>query len=233
LNIALIFAGGTGQRMGSGETPKQFLKHRGKPILIYTLERFQNHSGIDSIVLVCLKDWMEYASDLIEQYNLTKVVKIVAGGKTGQESIFQGISLIAELYSENDIVLVHDGVRPFISSETIDLAIESVKKYGSGIAASPAIETIVVADGEEMIGRDSILNRSRCFYAKAPQCFFVKDLYRGHVMAKEEGISDFIDSASLMSNYGHQLHLVPTEANNIKITTPTDYVLFCALVDGK
>ena len=231
MNVALIFAGGTGRRMNTKSTPKQFLKVYGKPILAYTLEKFQHSHDIDAIILVSLSDWIDYAWKIVDQYRLDKVSSIVAGGATGQESIYNGLKEAERLYPSDAIMLIHDGVRPIVEEETIAEAIASVREYGSAITVSPAIETVIISGKDDTVNR--IMDRSDCFYAKAPQCFYLKDLIAAHRRAIADGIETFIDSASLMDHYGHSLHTVHGPANNIKITTPTDYYLFKALVDAK
>lgn len=232
MNIAVVFAGGAGKRMNTRSVPKQFLEMHGKPVLIYTIEHFENHPDIDAIVLVCIADWISYAEKLLEKYHLQKVVSIVPGGASGQESIFHGLSKARELASGNrDVVLVHDGVRPLIHGETITSCLESVARYGNAITTTPAIETIFVKGEEGSVGE--IFNRSRCAMARAPQCFYLEELYRAHLQAQAEGRLDFIDSAMLMQHYGATLHMVDGPVENIKITTPTDFYLFRALLEAQ
>lgn len=115
MNIAVIFAGGTGTRMNSKDKPKQFLKMHDKPIIIHTLEKFENNENIDAIVIACIKDWIDYLSHLIEYYHMSKVKKIVPGGETGQMSIYAGLNVAKDIADgQNAIVLIHDGVRPLI-----------------------------------------------------------------------------------------------------------------------
>lgn len=228
-NIAIIFAGGTGKRMKLSEKPKQFLECNKKPILIYTLEKFNSNKLIDNIILVVLSDWIDYSKELIKKYNITKVSKIVAGGKNGQESIYNGIAKAYELYGENSIVLIHDGVRPLIDDETITKNIECVNKYGSAITVSNAIETILINSCKDNKIKE-IVDRSHCKYARAPQSFILKDIYDAHILAIRDNKTNFIDSASLMDNYGYPLYEIEGNIENIKITTPNDYYMFCSLV---
>lgn len=148
MNIALIFAGGVGKRMNIDSLPKQFLVLRGKQILIRTLERFQDHPLIDSIVLVCKSDYISQVEKLIKIYGLNKVAGIVEGGSTGQQSIFKGLKETAKLFPSDSLVLIHDGVRPFIDKETISLNIECARKNGNAVTVAPSIETVVVVDGK-------------------------------------------------------------------------------------
>ena len=232
MNIAVIFAGGAGKRMNTRAKPKQFLEMHGKPVLIYTLEHFQEHKEIDKIVLVCIEAWMEVARQLAEKFHISKLAAIVPGGATGQESIFHGLQKAAEISTTlEDIVLIHDGVRPMINAELIANCIAAVKQYGNAITTTPAIETVFVNDDANHVGR--IFNRSQCAMARAPQCFYLRDIYIAHMKAQQEGRHDFIDSAMMMQHYGTKLHMVNGPVENIKITTPTDFYLFRALLDAQ
>lgn len=231
MTSALIFAGGSGNRMNSRSRPKQFLQLYGKEIIIHTLENFQGHQAIDNMVVVCKKDWIGFLERLLAKYAIDKAKWIVPGGETGQESIFNGLKCLAENNDDNkSIVLVHDGVRPFINEETIDQCIKTVREKGSAITVTPAIETICQQDGGTIV---EITDRSKCFLAKAPQCFFLEDIYANHLKAREEGKDNFIDSASLMHHYGTTLHTVEGNTDNIKITTPADFYTFRALYDAR
>lgn len=230
-NVAIIFAGGTGKRMNLKDKPKQFLECNNKPIIIYTLETFNNHPLIDSIILVMLDEWINYSKELIEKYNIYKVKAIVSGGRTGQESIYNGIKKAYELFEKDSIVLIHDGVRPLIDEDTITKDIECVKNNGSAITVSNAIETITIKSETNKV--DCIIDRSNCQYARAPQCFILGDIYNAHKKAIEEKRMDFIDSAFLMNHYGYPLYTVVGKADNIKITSPSDYYMFCSLVKNR
>ena len=144
MNIAVIFAGGVGSRMHSKERPKQFLEMYNKPIIIHTLEHFQNHSMIDAIIVVCIESWIPYLNDLLYKFRIEKVKKVVAGGKTGQLSIYNGLKAAKEVAcTEKAIVLIHDGVRPLITEKLITDNIEAVLKYGSAITTAKVKETIL------------------------------------------------------------------------------------------
>lgn len=228
MNHVVIFAGGIGSRMGNTGCPKQFLKLDDKEIIVHTIERFQHHPSIDGIYIACHVDWMDYMKELVEKYALTKVKSIVPGGQTGQLSIYNGL-LEAEKYKEtdDDIVLIHDGVRPNIDEALISENIKCVREKGSSISCSPAIETVLLVDEERNIKQ--IEDRSMCFYAKAPQSFLLKDIISCHRHALDEGRTNFIDSCTMMKYYGFELHLVPCSSDNIKITTPKDFYLLKAL----
>ncbi|MBR4027348.1 MAG: 2-C-methyl-D-erythritol 4-phosphate cytidylyltransferase, partial [Lachnospiraceae bacterium] len=175
--------------------------------------------------------WIDYCKTLIDTYHIDKVVSIVSGGNTGQESIYNGLKKANELYSEDSIVLIHDGVRPLIDRNTISNAIICVKENGSAITVSPAIETVVIKQTEDKV--EQILNRKSCHHAKAPQCFILKDIFEAHNKAKKEQKNDFIDSAFLMQYYGYELHTIEGTSENIKITTPSDFYMFRAIVEAR
>ncbi len=231
MNIAIIFAGGTGQRMNTKTKPKQFLELHGKPILIYTLELFQESQAIDGIIVVMLKEWIQYTEELVEKYRINKVKAIVSGGETGQASIFCGVKKAYELFPDDSIVLIHDGVRPLVDDSTINECILCVQKNKTAITVSPATETITLKNPNGEIGQ--ILPRKDCQIAKAPQCFYLGDIYDAHVKAIADCNMDFIDSASLMQFYGHKLYSVEGPVENIKITTPGDFYIFRAISDAR
>lgn len=227
-NIALIFAGGSGRRMNNGGKPKQFLELKEKPIIIYTLEHFNRHSDIDAIVVVCIESWIPYLKELVNRFKLDKVRFIVSGGETGQDSIYNGLKTISTHYSEDSIVLIHDGVRPLINASTITDNISSVEKFGSCITCVPTIETFVVRNDENSF---DIPERRDSLIARAPQSFILRDILSAHNSARKEGRHDYIDSCSLMNSYGYSLHTIIGPNENIKITTPMDYFFFKTLVE--
>lgn len=226
--IAVIFAGGAGKRMHTKSRPKQFLELNGKPIIIYTLELFDNHPDIDAIVISCIEPWIPYLNKMIRKFEINKVVDVVAGGDNGQDSIYNGL-VAAEKWAdkEESIVLIHDGVRPLIKEETITDNINMVRAYGSCITTVPATETVIVKD--ENGGLD-IPSRDQSLIARAPQSFWLKDIISAHRQAKLENLPSFIDSCSMMSYFGYKLGLVEGPMENIKITTPTDFFIFRAMV---
>lgn len=233
MNVALIFAGGAGVRMNSRAKPKQFLELHGKPIIIYTLEVFEDHPEIDRIVVVCLEEWIEYLNRLIENYNLNKVAAVIPGGRNTQESQYKGLKEICSWKETNKetIVLVHDGVRPLVDTETITKNIESVKEYSSAITVTPAIETIIYVDKKEYM--NDVIDRKQCRMAKAPQSFFAEELFEAHLQAIRDNKLEFIDSACLLQEYGWKLHTIEGNMENIKITTPVDFYLFRAITEAK
>ena len=231
-NIAVIFAGGSGVRMNTRSKPKQFLELRGKPIIIYTLELFDNHPLIDGIVVVCLESWIPFLKKMLKKFEINKVVKIVSGGDSGQDSIYRGLCAVEDYCKdkgeENAVVLIHDGVRPLIVDETITRNIEKVHEKGSAITVVPAIETFVIQKEE---GQMVIPDRSSCLLARAPQSVYLKDILSIHRKNKENGNITFIDSCSMMSYFGYKMATIEGPMENIKITTPTDYFIFRAMVE--
>lgn len=227
-NIAVIFAGGTGNRMNTVSRPKQFLELRGKPIIIYTLELFDNHPEIDGIVVVCLGSWIPFLEKQIKKFEITKVVDIVPGGETGQASIYNGLVAAEKKYDGDSIVLIHDGVRPLIKEQTISDNIIAARKFGNCITCIPATETFVVRQQD---GSLNIPSRDDSLIARAPQTFVLRDILSAHRQAQSEDRNNFIDSCTMMSHYGHEMHTIIGPMENIKITTPTDFFIFRAMVE--
>lgn len=228
MNIAVIFAGGSGVRMHTKSRPKQFLELNGKPIIIYTLEQFDNHPLIDAIVVACIKEWIPFLEKMLRKFEINKVVKIVEGGKTGQDSIYNGLCAAEEYAAGKDAtVLIHDGVRPLITEETITDNVKEVERSGSCITCIPATETFIVKKDD---GGLEIPERNNSLIARAPQSFKLTDILSSHRRALKEGKHDFIDSCTMMSHYGYKLGTIIGPMENIKITTPTDFFVLRAMV---
>ena len=181
MNISVIFAGGSGKRMHTKSRPKQFLEYQGKPIIIYTLELFDNHPMIDAIIVACVEEWIPFLEKMLKKFEINKVKAIVPGGKTGQESIYKGLVTAKSISKgENDIVLIHDGVRPLITEQTITDNIEMVKKEGSCITCIPATETFIVTQPD---GGLEIPTRDNSLIARATQSFYLKNILDSHERA--------------------------------------------------
>ena len=207
MNIAMIFAGGRGVRMGSG-IPKQFLEIHGKPVLVHTLELFQEHDMIDKIYISVLEDYIGKTQKLVDRYGLDKVVSIIPGGATAQDSIY---NVLKDAEKENDgdsIVLLHDGVRPFVSYDTIKQNIESVQKYGSAITCTACYETILLSKSGEKV--DSVPYRKDTFAAQAPQSFRLKDIIAAHdeVRAINPSYENMVDACTIMTTLGKEVHMI-------------------------
>lgn len=229
MNVAIIFAGGSGHRMNNTGCPKQFLELYGKPIIIYTLEVFQKHPEIDAIVVPCIHGWEDYLLDLADQYKITKLKKVLTGGKNTQESKWKALEYLKSVCQPDDIVLLHDAVRPIIRPQLISENIASVKAYGSAISAAPFIETCIVSGDKRSV--DQAIPRNTLFIAKAPQSFYFRDAYEAHGKGVDMPYTITIDTCSLMTELGKPLHIVPCGNDNIKITTPDDFFIFKALVN--
>ena len=233
MNIAVIFAGGVGSRMNSKERPKQFLEMYNKPIIIHTLEHFENHPEIDAIAVVCVEGWVDYLQNLLYKFRIEKVKKVVVGGATGQLSIYNGLKAAKEIAGdEKSVVLIHDGVRPLINAKLISDNIASVNKNGSAITTAVVKETIlVVKESDGFI--DYVPSRANSRIAKAPQSFWLDDILGAHEKALAEGEQNFIDSCTMMQHYGKALFLVDGPDINIKITTPQDFYTMRAILEAK
>ncbi|MFZ2755674.1 MAG: IspD/TarI family cytidylyltransferase [Atopobiaceae bacterium] len=228
---ALVFAGGSGSRMGSTDKPKQFLEVGGHPIISYTLERFAMHPQVSGITVSCIAGWIGYLQGLVDKEPWGGKVSIVPGGSTGQESIFCALKAIHDAHPDDEdaIVLVHDGVRPLIDERTISACIESVRTRGATATTARCVETVIIEGQDGRVER--IADRSKCRLARAPQAFRTNELYRAHLQSQEEGRNNFIDSISLMSHYGHEIFTVDGPIENIKVTTPGDYFLVKSFMD--
>lgn len=230
MTTALIFAGGAGRRMNTRSKPKQFLEIHGKPVIIYTLEHFEYHEEIDGIVIVCIKEYIEELKGMLRRFGITKVKKIVPGGETGHDSIYQGLLAMEETAGKDDIVLIHDGVRPLINSELISINIETVRKYGNAITCEADRESqIRSVDGKTV---SEMPPRDQMYTAKAPQSFYYGDIKEVYEAAQKDGVKS-IDSAHLCNIYHKELHMVKSTNNNIKITEPADFYICRALYDAK
>ncbi len=226
---ALIFAGGTGRRMNTRSKPKQFLELHGKPIIIYTLEHFEYHEEVEKIIIVCLSEWLPELKGLIKRYGITKAVRIVPGGETGHDSIYFGLAAMKGLCQEDEIVLIHDGVRPLINEELITRNIKAVKLYGNAITVEAARETVVrCLDGKTVA---EVPARDQMYTAKAPQSFRSGTILALYEKAQKEGIKT-VDSSHLCSIYHEPMHVVASTKNNLKITEPADYYMYRALYEA-
>lgn len=230
--FAVIFAGGVGSRMSGADRPKQFLELGGEAIICHVIDKFEETPCVDGIVVVCVEGWLDHLGRLLAKRDYRKVLASIPGDITGQGSIFNGLDYIDKsgLADENTVVLIHDGVRPLIDSRTILACAESARRNGPTATVAPVTETVVTVDGEKVIG---VTNRSKCRLARAPQGFNFYDLYRTHIRALKEDRHDFIDSISMMSEYGHEIFIVDGPDENIKITTPRDFLTFKGFVDLK
>lgn len=232
MNIAIITAGGIGERMGSN-IPKQFMEVNGKPIILYTLETFNNHPQIDAIVVVCCKQWMKRLQMMVDKAYLEKVVKIVEGGEEGQQSIYNGLCAAKQWCEEqgnvdsDTVVLVHDSVRPLVTHDLITRNIEDVHEHGNSITVIRPTETFIV----EEEGKQKMLQRNDIHVVRAPQCFYLDKILKLHQRAIADGKSEYRDCCSMMCDYGIPFHETEGPTTNIKITYPSDILLFRSLIE--
>lgn len=227
MNIALILAGGSGVRMHQ-DIPKQFLKVNEKPVIAYTMEAFQRASGIDAIAVVCLAGWEKRLSLFAEQYGILKLQHIIPGGENGQSSIRNGIFCLEKQYRADDIVLIHDAIRPMVSVDIIDDCIRKTRQYGSAIAAVPCAEAMMLTeDGQvsfESCPRDKLRR------TQTPQGFRLGRLCELHRKALAQGITNSVASCTLMVEMGEKVHFSTGSEKNIKLTTLEDLDIIRALL---
>ena len=226
-NIAIIFAGGVGSRMGA-DIPKQFMKVYGKEIIIHTLERFQYNDNIDLIYVGCIEEYIHELEELVQKYNITKIPMggIIPGGTSGQDTIYKVLKRAREDNNGDSICLIHDGVRPLINDDVINNNINSVLEHDSAVTVTKAFETPILSlDGEEV---SEVLQRSLVYTAQAPQSFRLDNILDAHekIRATKEGYNNpkIVDSCSLMKECGNTVHIVEGNRGNIKVTTLDDYI---------
>lgn len=227
LNIALIIAGGVGNRMGQ-DIPKQFLNVRDKPVIVYTMERFQQHKDIDIIAVVCIEGWEVMLQAYANQFGIAKLKHIIKGGENGQSSIRNGLFELSKFYSGDDIVLVHDAIRPMVSQDIITGCIEKTKKWRSAITTIPCQEAMLeTTDGETT---NKSYPRDNLKRTQTPQGFYLGDLVNAHKRALEAGITNSVASCTLMVELGETIHFCKGSEKNIKLTTVDDIEIFKALL---
>ncbi len=230
-NIALIIAGGVGARMQQ-DIPKQFINVFDKPVIVYTLEAFQRHPQIDAIEVVCLEDWQGALKAYAKQFGIAKLENVVNGGKNGQDSIRNGVYDIASRHnSPDDIVLVHDAIRPMISEEVITDNIRVCREYGNAITVVPCtaamLKTYDSLSTTEQVPRDNLK------ITQTPQAFYVQDLVAAHKEALEKGITNSVASCTMYIELGKKLYMSQGSEKNLKLTTTEDIEIFKSLLHSK
>lgn len=222
---ALIIAGGVGKRMGQ-DIPKQFIIVENKPIIIYTLESFQKHPLIDRILVVCKKGWENTLAAYAQEYSITKLEWIIEGGSSGQESIYNGVKFLEEYSSEDDIIVIHDGIRPLVDEIVLSDVIVKCQEYGNAVTSLPYNEQIFVKDTEETTKQ--YINRETLRRVSTPQGYkFGKLSWAYHkAFAENIGISDSSYANTMMVDLGETLYFALGSDRNIKLTTQDDLQLF-------
>lgn len=229
-NIALIVAAGRGQRTKLN-IPKQFINIYDKPIIIYTLENFQKHPDINSIIVSCLDGWHDILWAYAKQYKITKLKNIVLGGNTVQESYKNGVFALKGVAKDNDIIVLHDGIRPMIDEAVLSDVIVTCKKYGNAVSSLPYNEQIFIK--QDAISTTQYINRDTLQRVQTPQAYRFKKLLWAYEKAFKEEIGIYGSSYAntMMVDLGETLYFASGSERNIKITTAEDIEIFKAFLN--
>ena len=230
--IAILTAGGTGTRTHQ-DLPKQFITVENKPIIIYTLEAFQQHPSIDEIYVSCIEGWNTVLEAYAKQFNITKLKRIVTGGATGQESIYNGLKAIKQDNESTDdiVVVIHDGNRPMLPQDVITDNLVKQEKYGSAVTVISTTEVVFVS--KDGIESNAALNRDELWRTQTPHSYRFNELWDTHNKAIADGVGNMAASCSLMQKYGYTTYFSKGSEKNIKITTVEDIEIFKALLSAK
>lgn len=227
MNYALIIAGGSGNRMGQ-DIPKQFINVYDKPVLIYTLESFQRHPMIDAIEVVCLDGWHEVLWAYSRQFNITKLQWVVSGGSSAQESIRNGVYDLEDKAGDEDIVIIHDGIRPLVDDTVLTDVIQKAMQFGNGVTSLPYNEQIFIVNPEDETTTRKYIPRETLRRVSTPQAYQFRKLNDAYHKAFEQGIgihgSQYTNT--MMVELGETLHFAAGSDKNIKLTTKDDLEMF-------
>lgn len=227
MNIAIIIAGGVGNRMGQ-DIPKQFINVYDKPVLIYTLESFQRHSQIDAIEVVCIEGWENMVQAYANQFNITKLKWIVGAGNSAQESIRNGVYNLEGKVNDNDNIIIHDGIRPLIESSVLSDVIAKCDEFGNGVTSMPYNEQIFIVNPEDETTTVDYIPRETLRRVATPQAYkfrLLDDKYH-EAYEKEIGIYGSAYTNTMMVQLGEKLHFAAGSDKNIKLTTKDDLEMF-------
>ncbi len=230
---AEILAGGSGTRIGN-ELPKQFLMLNGKPIIIYSINQFLKNERIDKIIIVCIPSYIEHLKKIIKKYvKDSSKIDIVEGGKTRDESVINGCNYILEKYglNDNDVIIIHDSVRPFVNQKIINDNIDAVLKYGAVGTAIPATDTIIESNDNKKIV--NIPDRTKMFCAQSPQSFNIKKLMRLYSQLNEEEKEKMTDSCKIFTINNEEVKLIEGDVLNIKITYNNDLDIAKSIINSE
>lgn len=229
MNVAIIIAGGNGNRMGQ-DIPKQFLNVYDKPIIIYTLEGFQNHPMIDAIEVVCIEGWSDVLKAYAKQFDINKLKWVVSGGESGQESIRNGVFNLESKIDGNDIVIIHDGIRPIVDETVLSDVIIKCQTYGNAVTSTPYNDQIFMVDDE--ISTVQFIPRETLRKVTTPQAYKFSKLNWAYHEAFEKsiGIKDSSYTNTMMVELGERLYFAKGSEKNIKLTTKDDLEIFKALL---
>lgn len=229
-NVALIIAGGSGNRMHQ-DIPKQFLTVNERPVIVYTLEAFEKHPEIDAIAVVCIAGWEQVLWAYAKQFNISKLQYVVPGGQNGQGSIRNGVFELEKHFEKDDLVLIHDAIRPMVGAEIISDNIRVATKYGNAVTVIPCAEAMMqTEDGVVSVGS---YPRDRLKRTQTPQAFRIGDICDLHRRALEAGITNSVASCTLKIEMGEQVYFSAGSEKNIKLTTVEDIDIFKALLAAK
>lgn len=229
MNIAVIIAGGSGHRMGQ-DIPKQFINVYDKPVLIYTLEGFQRHPQIDAIEVVCIDGWHDVLRAYAKQFNITKLKWIVSGGASGQESIRNGVFHLEGKASDDDIIVIHDGIRPLVDASVLTDVLLKAKEFGNAVTSMPYNEQIFIVDKDDETTTTRYIPRETLRRVSTPQAyrFDILDKRYHEAFEKKIGIYGSSYTNTMMVELGETLHFASGSDKNIKLTTKDDLELFKA-----
>lgn len=229
MNIAVIIAGGSGHRMGQ-DIPKQFINVYDKPVLIYTLEGFQKHPQIDAIEVVCIDGWHDVVRAYAKQFNITKLKWIVSGGASGQESIRNGVFHLEGKVSDEDIIVIHDGIRPLVDASVLTDVLLKAKEFGNAVTSMPYNEQIFIVDKDDETTTTQYIPRETLRRVSTPQAyrFDILDKRYHEAFEKRIGIYGSSYTNTMMVELGERLHFASGSDKNIKLTTKDDLELFKA-----
>lgn len=229
MNIAMIIAGGKGVRTNQ-DIPKQFLNINDIPIIIYTLQAFQKHPNIDHIMVVCIDGWQQVLWAYANQFNITKLKWVVTGGDNGQSSIRNGVEALAAECDENDMILIHDAIRPNVSQEIISGCIAECEKSNSAITVIPCAEAMLLRKPDDDNAANELIPRDSLARTQTPQAFRLGKLSWAHKEALKRGITNSTASCTLMIELGEEVSFCAGSEKNVKITTVEDLDIFKALL---
>lgn len=229
-NIGLLIAGGSGNRMHQ-DIPKQFITVNERPVIVYTLEAFEKHPEIDAIAVVCIQGWAQVLWAYARQFGITKLQYVVPGGKNGQDSIRNGVYELERHFAADDIVLIHDAIRPMVSAEIISDNIRVAREHGNAITVIPCAEAMLQTE-DGVVSKGSY-PREHLKRTQTPQAFRIGDICDLHRRALKVGITNSVASCTLKIEMGEQVFFSAGSEKNIKLTTVEDIDIFKALLSAK
>ncbi len=231
MTTAIIIAGGIGHRMEQ-RIPKQFINVYDKPVIVYTLESFQKHPMIDSVVTVCLDGWHDVLQAYARQFGISKLTRIVPGGATAQESIRNGVYALEGECADNDIIVIHDGIRPLVDAEVLTDVILKCREYGNAVTSLPYNEQIFVVSEDDETTTTRYIPRETIRRVSTPQAYTFGKLLSAYrrAFAEEIGIYGSAYTNTMMADLGERLHFAAGSDKNIKLTTKDDLELFKAFL---